>query len=76
MKNPKAIPRKPARYPSIIYKNLKILIENPKVKSGIVKLQIPVKATIIIRIGLTMFAETAASPKYQRTNNTYCGTEI
>lgn len=45
-----------------MYINLKILIEKAKVKSGIVKLQIPVKAIIIIRIGLTIFAETAASP--------------
>ena len=63
MKNPKAIPRKPAKYPSIIYINLNSLSENPSVKSGIAKLQIPVKATIMIRIGLTIFAETAASPQ-------------
>ncbi|MCX4303034.1 MAG: hypothetical protein OSJ66_03365 [Clostridia bacterium] len=62
IKNPKAIPKNPAKYPSTIYINLKILIEKAKVKSGIVKLQIPVKAIIIIRIGLTILAETAASP--------------
>lgn len=47
----------------MIYKNLKILSANPSEKSGIAKLQIPVNATIIIKIGLTIFAETAASPK-------------
>ncbi len=62
IKNPKAIPKNPAKYPSTIYINLKILIEKAKVKSGTVKLQIPVKAIIIIRIGLTILAETAASP--------------
>ena len=42
--------------------NLKILNAKLREKSGIAKLQIPVKATIIIKIGLTMFALTAASP--------------
>lgn len=56
------MPKKPAIYAKTIYINLKILREKPKVKSGIVKLQIPVNATIIIRIGLTILAETAASP--------------
>lgn len=64
IKNPKAIPKKPAKYPSTIYINLNNLSENPSVKSGTAKLQIPVKATTIIRIGLTILAETAASPKY------------
>lgn len=45
-----------------MYINLKILSVNPNEKSGIAKLQIPVKATIIIKIGLTILAETAASP--------------
>ena len=49
-------------YPNKIYKNLKILKEKLKEKSGIAKEQIPVIATIIIRIGLTRLAFTAASP--------------
>ena len=48
----------------IIYKNLYILKVNPIEKSGIAKEQIPVIATIIINIGLTKFALTAASPQY------------
>lgn len=35
---------------------------NPKEKSGMAKEHIPVIATIIIKIGLTIFALTAASP--------------
>ena len=62
-KAPKVIPKKPAIYPKIIYINLKILTENFREKLGIENPQIPVKATIIISIGLTIFAETAASPK-------------
>ena len=62
MKKPKAIPRKPAKYPKIVYINLNILIANLRELSGIANAEIPVKATIIINIGLTIFAETAASP--------------
>lgn len=51
-------------YPKIIYKNLEILRVKLSEKSGIAKEQIAVIATIIIRIGLTKFALTAASPKY------------
>lgn len=43
-------------------KNLKILKLKLSEKSGTAKLHIPVNATIIINIGLTMFALTAASP--------------
>lgn len=67
--NPIAIPKKPAKYPKKIYKNLKILKENPREKSGIANEQIAVIATIIINIGLTKFALTAASPQNKCTNN-------
>lgn len=70
MKNPRAIPKNPAIYPKIIYINLKVLIANLKVLSGIVKAQIPEKATIIIKIGLTMLAEIAASPNIKAPYNT------
>ena len=63
-KNPAAIPKNPATNAKIIYKNLYILKVNPIEKSGIAKEQIPVIATIIINIGLTKFALTAASPQY------------
>lgn len=43
--------------------NLRILKVKLNEKSGIVKLHIPVNATTIINIGLTIFAPTAASPK-------------
>ena len=46
-----------------MYINLNILIENLSELSGIANADIPVNATIIIRIGLTILAETAASPK-------------
>lgn len=59
---PIAIPKNPARYPRIIYINLKILKVKPNEKSGIENEQIPVIAMIIIKIGLTKFALTAASP--------------
>lgn len=62
IKNPKAIPKNPAKNPKIIYINLNIRIENLRELSGIANAEIPVKATIIIRIGLTILAETAASP--------------
>ena len=59
---PIAIPKKPAIYPSIIYRNLKTLKVNPSEKSGIANEQIAVIATIIIKIGLTKLALTDASP--------------
>jgi len=43
-------------------RNLKTLNEKPREKSGTAKEQIPVIATIIINIGLTKLALTAASP--------------
>ena len=49
-------------YPKKIYKNLKILRVKPKEKSGMANEHIAVIATIIIKIGLTKFALTAASP--------------
>lgn len=49
-------------YPKKIYKNLKILSVKPKEKSGMANEHIAVIATIIIKIGLTKFALTAASP--------------
>lgn len=58
-----AIPKKPAIYPNIIYRNLHILRVNPSEKSGIANELIAVIATIIIRIGLTKFALTDASPQ-------------
>ena len=63
IKKPNAIPKNPAKYPSIIYINLNIFRENLKALSGIANEQIPAEAIIIIRIGLTILAETAASPK-------------
>ena len=47
----------------MIYKNLQILTAKFNDKSGILNEQIAVIATIIIKIGLTKFALTAASPK-------------
>lgn len=61
--NPKAMPKKPAINPSNINPNLKYLKWKPKEKSGIAKEAIPVIATIIIKIGLTIPALTAACPK-------------
>ena len=46
-----------------MYTNLKTLNVKPNEKSGIAKEDIAVIATIIIKIGLTKFALTAASPK-------------
>lgn len=43
-----------------MYKNLYILSEKPSEKSGIAKEHIAVIATIIINIGLTKLADTAA----------------
>ena len=59
---PKLIPKKPAIYPSKINKNLNNLKWKPKEKSGIADEAIAVIATIIIRVGLTILALTAASP--------------
>lgn len=67
-----AIPKNPAKYPAIIYKNLTTRMWKLKEKSGTVKAVIPVSAIIITRIGLTMFADTAASPNISAPNNTYC----
>ena len=61
--NPREMPKNPAIKPSSINKNLKYLKWNPKEQSGIAKEAIPVMATIIINIGLTMPALTAACPK-------------
>ncbi len=75
MKNPNAIPKNPAKYPKIIYINRNILIANLKELSGIAKEQIPEKATIIISIGLTIFAETAASPNIRAPIIPYSSTK-
>ena len=61
--SPKLIPKNPDIYPKRINKNLKYLKWKPKEKSGIAKEDIPVRATIIIKIGHTIFALTAACPK-------------
>ena len=37
--------------------------------------QMPEKATMIIRIGLTIFADIAASPKIKAPNYTYSSTK-
>ena len=63
VKIPNARPREPAIYPSAIYINLNILIENEKEKSGIENSETAVTAIIITKIGLTILADTAASPK-------------
>ena len=55
-----------------MYKNLNNLKEKLKEKSGIAKEHIPVIATIIIKIGLTRFAETAASPNTKAPNYSNC----
>lgn len=60
---PNEIPKKPAIYPSKINRNLKYLKWKPKVKSGMAKEEMAVIATIIIKIGLTIPALTAACPK-------------
>lgn len=57
------MPRKPEINPKIINTNLKYRRWNPNEKSGIANEAIPVKATNIIKIGLTILAETAACPK-------------
>lgn len=58
-----AIPKNPSAYPRKMNKNLRILIEKLKDKSGIANEEIDVIETIIIKIGLTILAETAACPK-------------
>lgn len=75
IKIPAAIPNKPVKYPKIIYINLKILIEKEKEKSGIANSEIAVIATIITKIGLTIFAVTAASPKIKVPTIPNCLTE-
>ena len=62
--NPTEIPIKPKKVPKIIKANLNILKWNCNEKLGIAKEASAVIATIIIDIGLTKFALTAASPKY------------
>jgi hypothetical protein len=59
---PTAIPKKPAIYPNKIYINLHILMVKFNDKSGMLNEQIAVIATIIISMGLTRLALTAASP--------------
>ncbi len=43
IKRPKPIPKKPAKYPSIVYINLNILIANLKELSGMANAEIPSK---------------------------------
>ncbi len=74
IKIPAESPRKPARNPSNVYIKRKILNAKLREKSGIAKDEIPVMATIIIKIGLTKFALTADSPKNKGSNNSYCWT--
>lgn len=71
---PTAIPKKPAIYPSKMKTNLLIRIVKFNEKSGILNEQIAVIATIIINIGLTKLALTAASPKIKPPHNTNCWT--
>lgn len=66
-----AIPKNPAKNPTIIYANLTTRMWKLKEKSGTAKAVIPVIATIITRIGLTIFAVTAASPKISAPYYTY-----
>ena len=54
--------------------NLLILIVKFSEKSGILKEQIAVIATIIINMGLTRFALTAASPKIKPPDYSNCWT--
>ena len=54
--------------------NLLILIVKFSEKSGMLNEQIAVIATIIISIGLTRLALTAASPKIKPPNYTNCRT--
>ena len=61
--NPKEIPKNPHINPNKTNTNLKYLRWNPNEKSGMAKDAIPVIATIIINIGLTIPADTAAWPK-------------
>lgn len=59
---PNAIPSAPAIYPNPKYINLNILTENENEKSGIENSDTAVIAIIITKIGLTILADTAASP--------------
>ena len=61
--NPNPSPKNPDIYAKAINKNLEILKWNPNEKSGIAKEAIPVIAIIIIKIGLTILALTAAWPR-------------
>lgn len=61
--SPNPSPKNPDIYAKAINKNLDILKWKPNEKSGIAKEAIPVIAIIIIKIGLTMFALTAAWPR-------------
>ena len=56
------MPKKPHKYPKKIYINLDILQWKLKEKSGIAKEARPVIETIIVNIGLTILASTAAWP--------------
>ena len=59
-KNTAATPRNPATAAPNIYKNRENLNAKESEYDGMVNAAIPVTATIIIIIGLTMFASTAA----------------
>ena len=74
MNIPTAIPKKPAMYPSNMKTNRLILIVKFSEKSGMLNEQIAVIATIIINIGLTKFALTAASPKINPPHYSNCWT--
>ena len=54
MNNPIPIPKNPAVNPKAINQNLKTRIWKPNEKSGIANDAIPVMATIIISVGLTI----------------------
>ena len=60
--NPKLIPKNPAINPNKIKANLKYLKWKPNEKSGIAKDAIPVIATIIIKIGLTIPSTNGSLP--------------
>lgn len=72
---PKAIPKNPHINPNRINANLKYRKWNPNEKSGIAKEEIPVIATIIINIGLTIPAETAACPNTKAPTIPNCWTD-
>ena len=58
--SPTVIPRNPEIAASMIKPKRSILKANPAEKFGIAKEPSPVTATTIMRMGLTMFASTAA----------------